>query len=106
MKPLHIETPLLYSAPLSRAAQAEVWLKLESAQPVGSFKIRGVGHACQESVAAGAERLVASSGVIAGYAVAYAGRRLGVPVVVFVPKTTPSFMRELILFRMELSAWP
>lgn len=96
MNALHIETPYLRSTPLSLAAGADIWLKLESAQPVGSFKIRGIGRACQESVAAGASRLVSSSGGNAGYAVAYAGRRLEVAVEVFVPQTTPQWMRDVI----------
>ena len=96
--PLHVETPLVHSSPMSssRESGAEVWLKLESAQPVGSFKIRGIGAACQASVADGAGRLVSSSGGNAGYAVAFAGRRLGVPVEVFVPETTPVWMRDVI----------
>jgi L-serine/L-threonine ammonia-lyase len=93
---LHIETPLLRSAPMTAAAGAEVWLKLESAQPVGSFKIRGIGAACQACAADGAQRLVSSSGGNAGYAVAYAGRELGIPVEVFVPRTTPEWMRDVI----------
>ncbi|MCA8955988.1 MAG: pyridoxal-phosphate dependent enzyme, partial [Planctomycetes bacterium] len=58
--------------------------------------IRGIGRACQRAVAAGATRLVASSGGNAGLAVAFAGRLLGVPVEVLVPSTTPEFMRERI----------
>src|SRR5713101_6864383 len=33
-------TPLVYSVPLSRAAGRNVWLKLETQQPTGSFKVR------------------------------------------------------------------
>ncbi len=69
---------------------------MEAFQPVGSFKIRGVGHSCQLSCQAGATRLVTSSGGNAGYAVAYAGRRLGADVTVVVPRATPPAMREKI----------
>src|SRR5262249_6243699 len=48
------------------------------------------------AVAAGARRLVASSGGNAGYAVAWAGARLGVPVQVFVPRSTSARMAELV----------
>jgi L-serine/L-threonine ammonia-lyase len=89
---LHVETPLVDSAPLARALGARVWLKLESLQPSGSFKIRGIGHACEEAVQSGARRLVSSSGGNAGLAVAYAGRLLGVPVTVVVPRTTSARM--------------
>ncbi|MCB6183932.1 pyridoxal-phosphate dependent enzyme [Leeia sp. TBRC 13508] len=86
--PLHIETPLLRSAPLSRANNREVWLKLENLQPPGSFKIRGIGHACTVWKNKGATKFVSSSGGNAGLAVAYAGKEMGVPVTVVVPETT------------------
>ena len=94
MTPLHIRTPLLESRPLSALAGVEVRLKLECVQPTGSFKIRGLGLACQLSHAAGSSALVASSGGNAGLAVAYAGRQLNLPVTIVVPKTTPTFMQD------------
>ena len=45
---IHLETPLLASRPLSRRAGKDVRLKLEALQPAGSFKSRGVGHACEQ----------------------------------------------------------
>ncbi|MGD2126680.1 MAG: pyridoxal-phosphate dependent enzyme, partial [Desulfobacteraceae bacterium] len=81
---------------MSSALGARVLLKMEAFQPVGSFKIRGIGHACQVHCEAGATRLIASSGGNAGYAVAYAGRRLDVEVTVYVPASTPIYMREII----------
>lgn len=74
--PLHIPTPLVPSRHLSQLCGHSIWLKLGAVQPPGSFKIRGVGHACEEYVKRGARRLVSSSGGNAGLAVAYAGRRL------------------------------
>ena len=38
---LHVKTPLIFSAPLSRVANRPVYLKLENTQPSGSFKLRG-----------------------------------------------------------------
>jgi L-serine/L-threonine ammonia-lyase len=93
---LHQRTPVVESTPLSRAVGRGVFLKLEALQPTGSFKIRGVGRLCERMVERGVGRLVSSSGGNAGLAVAYAGRRLGVAVTVFVPVTTPEFMRERI----------
>lgn len=75
---------------------AELHLKMECFQPVGSFKIRGIGHLCCEAVEAGAAFLVSSSGGNAGYAVAFAGWELGVPVTVVVPTTTPPEVRHKI----------
>ena len=93
---LHIDTPLLPSWPLSRAAGRELWLKLDALQPSGSFKIRGIGHACERRRAEGARRFVSSSGGNAGLAVAYAGRRLSVPVTVVVPESASARARELL----------
>ena len=96
MDPLHIHTPLVEFKSSNRAVDGVVWLKMEALQPSGSFKLRGIGWACRHYVAGGARRLVSSSGGNAGLAVAYAGRRLGVPVTVVVPATTPARARELI----------
>jgi len=98
MKPqhLHIETPLVESAPLGRRLDGRVWLKMEGLQPSGSFKLRGIGHACQRYVSDGAKSLLSSSGGNAGIAVAYSGRRLGVPVTVVVPETTSQRAIEAI----------
>ncbi len=96
MKPLHIETPLFESRALSLGADRRVWLKLEAMQPPGSFKIRGIGAACQEYARRGARRFISSSGGNAGIAVAYAGRHLSVPVVVVVPETTTERAKALI----------
>ncbi|MDF0732088.1 pyridoxal-phosphate dependent enzyme [Pseudomonas entomophila] len=95
--PLHIATPLLESRPLSIAAGRAILLKLEALQPCGSFKLRGVGHACETHHARGARHFVSSSGGNAGLAVAYAGRRLGVPVTVVVPETTTARAIELLM---------
>ena len=93
---LHIHTPLIESRPLSLAAGGAVWLKLDALQPCGSFKLRGVGHACEVHHARGARHFVSSSGGNAGLAVAYAGRKLGVPVTVVVPETTTERAKELL----------
>ncbi|WP_300526600.1 pyridoxal-phosphate dependent enzyme [Aminiphilus sp.] len=93
---LHCTTPTVESKPLSQRTGRSVFLKMECFQNAGSYKIRGIGRLCSESVAAGKTHLVSSSGGNAGYAVAYAGRRLGVPVTVVVPVTTSEVARERI----------
>jgi L-serine/L-threonine ammonia-lyase len=93
---LHIETPLIESGAMSAEGGPSVWLKMDALQPPGSFKIRGIGFACEEYLRRGATRFISSSGGNAGIAAAYAGRRLGVPVVVVVPETTTARARELI----------
>lgn len=47
-EPFHTVTPLLESWALSQVAGMTVFLKCENVQPAGSFKIRGIGHFCQE----------------------------------------------------------
>jgi L-serine/L-threonine ammonia-lyase len=88
MKKLHIETPLIESVPLSKSVNGKVWLKMEALQPTGSFKLRGIGYACQKYLSKGAEQFISSSGGNAGIAVAYSGRKLHVPVTVVVPEST------------------
>jgi L-serine/L-threonine ammonia-lyase len=94
--PLHIETPLLESGAMPVRAGQAVWLKMDALQPSGSFKLRGIGHACEQYALRGARRFVSSSGGNAGIAAAHAGRRLGLPVTVVVPETASLRARELI----------
>ncbi|HDY87650.1 MAG TPA: pyridoxal-phosphate dependent enzyme [bacterium] len=96
MRRLHIETPLLEFQSVNNKVNGNAWLKMESIQPTGSFKIRGIGFACREYSAGGAAKLVTSSGGNAGLAVAYSGRKLGIPVIVVVPKTTTERAKDLI----------
>ncbi len=96
MNTLHIETPLIESIPLGRKVKGKVWLKLEALQPSGSFKLRGVGNACQTHLRRGAKKFVSSSGGNAGIAVAYSGRQLGIPVTVVVPESTTETAIEAI----------
>lgn len=93
---LHFKTPTYPSAALSNASGRNVSIKLDSLQPSGSFKIRGVGHACEEHARRGVKRFVSSSGGNAGIAVAYAGHALGIPVTVVVPETTSARARDII----------
>jgi threonine synthase len=79
-------TPLLYAPRLSERVGADVYLKLESANPTGSFKDRGMTVAVSRAVAEGAEALIcASTGNTAASAAAY-GARAGLPVAVLVPE--------------------
>jgi L-serine/L-threonine ammonia-lyase len=91
---LHIQTPIIRDAEIEAALGKTVWLKMECLQPTGSFKIRGIGLLCQELKSAGCTRFVSSSGGNAGYAVAYAGRELSLPVLVVVPSTTSDSTRH------------
>ncbi|MBV8430819.1 MAG: threonine synthase [Solirubrobacterales bacterium] len=68
-------TPLVLAPRLSERAGAEVWLKVEGANPTGSFKDRGMTCAVSAAVREGAQAvLCASTGNTAASAAAYAAR--------------------------------
>jgi threonine dehydratase len=70
---------------------AQVWLKLENLQPIGSFKIRGAANVMartpRELLARGV--LTASAGNMA-QGVAFCARRIGVPATIVAPDTAPA----------------
>ena len=92
---LHIRTPLRRDHHRS-TGQTQVFLKMDCAQPSGSFKIRGIGLLCEQSAAKGAQAFVCSSGGNAGLAVAHAGRILKRPVHIVVPHTTSEKIRQML----------
>jgi len=96
LTPLHNVTPTIESLPMQHRTGKAVFLKMECYQPAASFKIRGIGRLCQEYVEQGVSHLISSSGGNAGYAVAFAGRRLGINVTVIVPDTTPGEVQRRI----------
>ncbi len=68
-------TPLVHADVLSRELGVDLWLKLESANPTGSFKDRGMTVAVSRALAQGARAVVcASTGNTAASAAAYAAR--------------------------------
>ena len=83
-----IRTPLVR---LGADAPAEIWLKLECLQPIGSFKIRGASN--RMALASPAELAhgvwTASAGNMA-QGVAWNARRLGIPCTVVVPEGAPA----------------
>ncbi|XP_005336898.2 L-serine dehydratase/L-threonine deaminase [Ictidomys tridecemlineatus] len=91
---LHVKTPIRDSMALSKVAGTSVYLKMDSAQPSGSFKIRGIGHLCKTWAEQGCEHFVCSSAGNAGMAAAYAARKLGIPATIVVPSTTPALTVE------------
>jgi L-serine/L-threonine ammonia-lyase len=93
---LHIATPLWEAPTLSAQLGEPVLLKMDALQPAASFKIRGMGRFCEARAAEGARRFVCASGGNAGLAVAYAGRKLGLPTTIVVPQRTGERAREMI----------
>jgi threonine synthase len=79
-------TPLLESGYLSDRLDCRVLLKLEGANPTGSFKDRGMTMALSQAVADGAEAVIcASTGNTSAAAAAYAGKA-GLASAVLVPE--------------------
>ena len=79
-------TPLVEAPSLSARTGCEVWLKLEGANPTGSFKDRGMTVAVSAAVSEGATAVVcASTGNTAASAAAYAARA-GLRGLVIVPE--------------------
>jgi len=87
---LPLRTPLVKLQASAPEAAAEVWLKLENLQPIGSFKIRGAARAMAaldaEQLARGV--LTASAGNMA-QGVAYCARELGIAATIIAPDTAP-----------------
>ena len=78
-------TPLVHAPRLSERLGLELWLKLEGANPTGSFKDRGMTIAVAKALQAGAKAVIcASTGNTAASAAAYAARA-GLRAVVLVP---------------------
>jgi threonine dehydratase len=71
-------------------APADIYLKLENLQPIGSFKIRGATNAVLLAPAADrASGLVTASAGNMAQGVAWAARELGVPATIAVPQQAP-----------------
>lgn len=81
--------------PLRFVAELDAYLKLESLQPVGAFKLRGAFNAVHRlpDAARRAGVITYSSGNH-GQAVAYAARHFGVRAVVTMPETAPAVKVE------------
>ncbi|MDR7418470.1 MAG: threonine/serine dehydratase [Armatimonadota bacterium] len=83
-------------------ADGGLWLKLESLQPTGAFKVRGAANHLRV-VAGTVPGVVTASSGNHGQAVAYVARRLGIPAVVVVPETVnPVKARAIVGFGAEL----
>jgi threonine dehydratase len=88
-------TPLRRSEALSALTSGDVWLKLESEQVTGSFKLRGAFNAIAALPPDIRERgVVASSAGNHGLGVAYAARHFGTPALILVPSTAPEIKRR------------
>ncbi|MDP9198397.1 MAG: threonine/serine dehydratase [Pseudomonadota bacterium] len=91
------ETPLRHSLRLSASTGANVFLKLENLQETGSFKLRGAANKLllltRDQAARG---VIAASNGNHALAVATIGRKLGIPVEVFVSEHVDPVRRDRI----------
>jgi threonine dehydratase len=90
-----VRTPLLPQ--LSADEDRPLWLKPESLQPIGSFKIRGAYcaiAALPDDVRA--RGIVTHSSGNHGQAVAFAAARFGIPAVVVIPDVAPAIKVEAV----------
>lgn len=79
-------TPLVHAAILSEMLGNEIWLKVEGANPTGSFKDRGMTMAISKAAEDGAKAVIcASTGNTSASAAAYA-TKAGMTPVVLVPQ--------------------
>ncbi len=90
-----IRTPLLRLNTFD--APADIYLKLENLQPIGSFKIRGAANAMSHLSPDELQRgvLTASAGNMA-QGVAWRARELGIPCTVVAPDTAPAVKLQAI----------
>ena len=86
-----VRTPTLYSKTLSQITGADIWLKFENLQFTAAYKERGALNALllltEEQRSRG---VIAASAGNHAQGLSYHGRRLGVPVTIVMPRTTPT----------------
>lgn len=86
-----VKTPMMHSKTLSEITGAEIWLKFENQQFTAAYKERGalnaLLHLTEEQMKRG---VIAASAGNHSQGLSYHGTRLGVPVTIVMPKTTPT----------------
>jgi threonine dehydratase len=87
----HIErTPMRHSRTLSEITGAEVWVKFENFQFTAAYKERGALNKLLQLTPEERKRgVIAASAGNHAQGLAYHGVRLGIPVTIVMPKTTP-----------------
>ena len=89
-----LHTPLVR---ISSVTDAVAYLKAESLQPIGSFKLRGAYNAVAQLNAAERQRgVITYSSGNHGQGVAYAARAFGVPAIIVMPRNAPAIKRQAI----------
>lgn len=85
-----VRTPTLHSTTLSRITGAEIWLKFENQQFTAAYKERGALNALLLMDEERRKRgVIAASAGNHSQGLSYHGTRLGVPVTIVMPRSTP-----------------
>lgn len=98
IRPDAVVTPVEHLPTLSRRAGVEVFIKLETRQPTGSFKVRGAINALTVH-----RRQALDSGVVTfstgnhGRAMAWAAARRGIRCIVFLSEGVPTTRRDAVI---------
>ena len=101
--PAFLDTPALLCAPLGRALGCQVTLKVETLNPVRSFKGRGTETVAAVACEEGASRVVCASAGNLGQALAYSGGRRGLAVTVVAARTANPFkLRQIAAFGADV----
>lgn len=86
-----VKTPMMHSKTLSEITGAEIWLKFENQQFTAAYKERGALNALLHLTEEQKKRgVIAASAGNHSQGLSYHGTRLGVPVTIVMPKTTPT----------------
>jgi threonine dehydratase len=97
--PVFLDTPALRCAPLGQALGCSVTLKVETLNPVRSFKGRGTETVAAVARKLGTSRVVCASAGNLGQALAYSGSRRGLDVTVVAARTAnPLKIRQIAAF--------
>ncbi len=95
IRPYARRTPLLRQENMDKALGCEIFLKAEMLQHTGAFKLRGALNKILSLPAEEVKKgIICTSSGNHAQACAYAGRMLGVPVVVVVPEDCPKIKIE------------
>lgn len=85
-----VRTPTMHSKTLSKITGAEIWLKFENQQFTAAYKERGALNALLLMDETQRKRgVIAASAGNHAQGLSYHGTRLGVPVTIVMPRTTP-----------------
>ena len=86
-----VRTPTMHSKTLSAMTGAEIWLKFENLQFTAAYKERGALNALLQLTEEQRRRgVIAASAGNHAQGLSYHGTRLGVPVTIVMPRTTPT----------------